>query len=84
MKRTLACVLLFTGCAAPPLPAVTTPDTPKSLGRVLFTADVGDHVLVCVEPTAAMRMLRPTADTMICGETVGDLRAQFIRQWSAN
>lgn len=81
--RIVACVLLLTGCAAPPLPAVTPPE-PLPLGRVLFKADVDDRVLVCVEPTAAMRMLRPTADAMICGETVGELRAQFIRQWSAN
>ena len=84
MKRTLLCVLVLTGCSAPHLPAIAAAEAPKTLGRVLFTADVGDHVLVCVEPTAAMRMIRPTADTMICGETVGDLRAQFIRQWSAN
>ena len=83
MKFAIASVLLLTACAAPPRPAVAQP-APPPLGRVLFKADVAERVLFCVEPTAAMRMIRPTADTMICGETVRDLRAQFLRTWSAN
>lgn len=61
----------LTACAAshPTVQTVTTQGA-----RILISADVGDAVRICVQPTAPMLAAEPTTDTAICRFTVGDVR----------
>jgi hypothetical protein len=77
----LLAVLLLAGCVQrTPSPV----DVPPDVARVLLGQTIPDQTLICVEPTALMRLAHPNLPAMLCWGTMQTLRATLLETLRAN